>query len=189
MLTLPPLDTPVFPPAPPCIHYSTTFQKWVFRVVAKLNFEGFGSLSRRFGTCVATTSLLTGSHTHTSRSLVHHAFRRSCLPSQSLIFVQNSHNACPSFLVVRDISTCPTSKPSHSQYNTRGLFSLLPVPPSPPPKLYTRYGTTHADSTVYPPPPPLPSSETLYWVPYGPITLELPCTSVMVPGKSSPGAI
>ena len=36
--------------------------------------------------------------------------------------------------------------------------------PSPPPKLYTGYGTRHADTTVYP--PPLPSSKTLHWVPY-----------------------
>ena len=98
--------------------------------------------------------MLTGSHTHTSRSLVHHAFRRSCLPSQSLIFVQNSHNACPSFLVDRDISTCPTSKPSHSQYNTRGLFSL---PPSRPPLLQNSIlGTAqHTRTLQSPPAPPL----------------------------------
>jgi len=49
------------------------------------------------------------------------------------------------------------------RHNTRGHYSL-PTRPSPPPKLYTGYHTVS-------------------------FTMELPCTSVMVPGKPSCGAI
>ena len=58
----------------------------------------------------------------------------------------------------------PSSKTLYwVRHNTRGHYSLPPRP-SPPPKLYTGYHTVS-------------------------FTLKLPCTSVMVPGQSSSGAI